>query len=67
VDAILAAELFEELRHRPVQLGPAFRLERVVERPRGCVTRASSSAIARWSGAKITPTDEETTSKLASS
>ncbi len=36
-------------------------------RPPGRQTRASSWATRSWSGAKITPTDEETTSNDASS
>ncbi len=35
-------------------------------RPPGRQTRASSLATRSWSGAKMTPTDEETTSKDAS-
>ena len=35
-------------------------------RPPDLHTRASSAATRAWSGAKITPTDEETTSKDAS-
>ncbi len=35
-------------------------------RPPGLQTRASSAATRSWSGAKMTPTDDETTSKLAS-